>query len=601
MTTSCSSGSPLSDTPFNTTTISPSSTANQTAFGVNDSNYSNANTGSSGRAGELTDLINWVRGVDNTSPSENPNAANGARPSLFGDLLHSRPVVVSYNTSASGCTDAGSLDKDIVAFSTANDGLLHATKGGTTATGAGTELWSFVPPELFGTFKRLRDNTPPIIFPAPVPAGSSNKPYLLDGNLTTYVKDANKDCKLSVGTGDIAYLFITARRGGRFVYALDILDPDNPKFLWKKSNADTGYGELGQTWSQLTPLVLGDGRVAVIFGAGYDPGAEDRPYSNGSYGAPPAALSMGRGVFVADAATGAVIKQFGASDGMTNSIPSDVAVLTDPNSGFALRAYVGDTGGNVWKIDLMDRTANPPNPVPTADTSKWTVTKLASLGDPADATRTGSHARKFFFPFNIVAINGGYALLGGSGDREKPFDTSVLNRFYMLKDSSEINTYPIRCEGDESSCDLFNATNSSAMPGNAKGWYITLRAGEKTVGSATTLAGTVFFPTNQPETSATNSCSAPNFGTARMYAVNYLNAAATILPNRSETLPGGGFPPSPVGIIVQLDQPPSPGTGSNSTTPKVFQTVCLGPHCLNPGALALERRNFIYWFKEALD
>lgn len=628
---SCNAGTRLSGLPFNTTTISPASTANQTAFGTTHSVYSNANTGGSAQAGELTDLVNWVRGVDNTSPTENSGMnspyAIGPRPSMVGDVLHSRPVVVSYNTSASGCSDQDRLDKDVVAFYGANDGLLHATLGGQAETSTivspntpGTELWAFTPSEFFGKFKRLRDNVPPITFPAPVAAGPNNKPYLLDGNITTYTEDGDGDCRLTTGANppDKAYLFLTMRRGGRFIYALDILDPLHPKFLWKRSYTDTAldsrWAELGQTWSQLTPVLLGvppNRTLALIFGAGYDPGREDRPYADGSYGSPTVTgcaspnPCMGRGIFVVNATTGAIIRLFGAADNprMTNSIPSDVYVIRQQN-GSALQAYAGDTGGNVWKIDLMDHVTQPANPSPTADPTRWTLTQVASLGDPTDTTHTGPYARKFLYYFDAVAINGGYALLAGTGDREKPFDTTVQNRFYMLKDSSTVTGYPIRCEGDEAHCELFDATHNSTVPGSAKGWYLKLGVGEKTVGSSATVDGTTFFPTNEPSTNAANACVNPNLGIARLYGVNYLTGAPSVFGNRSTSLPGGGLPPSPIAVMTQLEQE-TPPSGSASGTPnpitkKLYQTVCSGPHCV-PVPLTLERRNFVYWFQESLD
>ena len=46
---------------------------------------------------------------------------------------------------------------------------------------AGGELWGFVPPEFYGNFKRLRDNTQQINFPNVTAAGAAPKPYGIDG------------------------------------------------------------------------------------------------------------------------------------------------------------------------------------------------------------------------------------------------------------------------------------------------------------------------------------------------------------------------------------------------------------------------------------
>jgi type IV pilus assembly protein PilY1 len=605
---SCNSGDALSGKPFNTTTIDPNAAAAQTAFGVSDAGYTNANTSSTGVAGELKDIVNWVRGVDNTSPPENSNTVNQARPSMPGDVLHSRPVIVNYNSTAADCKDSANSDKDVMAFYGGNDGILHAVKGGKNdITDAGKELWGFVPTEFFGGFKRLRDNTTEVKFPAPVPAGENNKPYMIDGNITIYSRDANKDCKLTPGTEDKVYLFMAMRRGGRFIYALDVTDKNNPKFLWKKSNADSGYSELGQTWSQLTPAELADGKPVVIFGAGYDPNADDRPYNCDintgvcSYGPPPSlSRTMGRGVFIVNAETGAVIRQFGcissscSPSNMTYSIPSDVAVLKEQTAnGYAMMAYVGDTGGNVWKIDFRD----PDTKQPTADEDKWKATQLASLGDPADTGRTTLNARRFLFPPDVVKLREDvYAILLGSGDREKPFDTTVdaavRNRFYMIKDSDSIS-YPVKCEGNESTCGLYNATSNGSVPSSANGWYIELPGiGEKTVGGAVTVSGTTFFPTNIPPADS-NSCSL-SLGTAYMYGVSYQNGTASFFTNgngemtRTKEVPGGGFPPTPMPVAVDLDG-------------KVYVDIISGAGSHTINTIVPNRRSAAYRYKERLD
>ncbi len=81
----------------------------------------------------------------------------------------------------------------------------------------GQEIWSFVPPEFYGSIKRLHDNDTLINFkgnpnqdadpdndwvPAPQP-----KPYGMDGAITAYEKSA---------------LFVGMRRGGRALYAFNI-------------------------------------------------------------------------------------------------------------------------------------------------------------------------------------------------------------------------------------------------------------------------------------------------------------------------------------------------------------------------------------------
>jgi type IV pilus assembly protein PilY1 len=421
-----------------------------------------------------------------------------------------------------------------------------------------------------------------------VPAGANNKPYFVDGNLTIYALDGDGNCTLESGT-DVVYLFATARRGGRFIYAFDVTDPGSPRVLWKKDSSSEGFSELGQTWSELKPTTIYktvNGELArvpvVVFGAGYDPAAEDRPYnaSTKSYGSPVGASpSMGRGVFVLEAATGDIVKRFGpaaADGGMTHSVPSAVTVLTD-RMGTALVGYVGDTGGNLWRINF--------NGEPDA----WTITKFAELAG------SGEHARKFLYPPDVVALeSGGYAILIGSGDREHPFDTTTRNRFYMVRDALNI-TYPARCTGYASAtCELFDATTTSTIPDTDKGWYMDLGVGEKVVGGAVTLAGTTFFPTNEWTPPAPDSCTG-ELGIARIYGVSYLDASATMHleagsteTTRSMEVPGGGFPPSPVPTLIEIDG-------------QFYQGVISGPTVVTPPGLALDKRKLIYWYRQGVD
>src|SRR5260221_3260890 len=74
------------------------------------------------------------------------------------------------------------------------------------------------------------------------------------------------------------------RRGGRTIYALDVSDPANPVFMWKRGcpnladnvGCDSGFEELGQTWSEpRVGFLRAFANPVLIFGAGYDPAVED--------------------------------------------------------------------------------------------------------------------------------------------------------------------------------------------------------------------------------------------------------------------------------------------------------------------------------------
>lgn len=564
----CVGGRELSLTPF----VTDNANITATALGAAD-------------AAERNALINWVRGADNTTPAE--RNSTGVRPSLHGDVVHSRPAVINFNRTGT--------DTDIVVFYGANDGLLRAVRGGKTATDGGTELWAFAAPEFFDQFKRLRDNTPAINVPSHSAPDSRNKPYSVDGNISIYTEDTDGDGRIEASNGEKAYLYVTMRRGGRFMYAFDVSVPETPKFLWKRgcfsaaASCSSGYGELGQTWSEAKVAKLNISGVAtpvLIMGGGYDAAADDA--------VPATAASMGRGILVINALTGVVIWQAGPDprdashnvtvSGMTHAIPADIAVIDRNRDGYADRVYAVDTGANIWRVDIADQ-----------DPDEWQVHHFASLGG------TGADARKFLYVPDVVYgedDRGPYdAVLLGSGDREHPFDTSVDNHFFMLKDRSVGN------DGSGQSTititDMYNATDNLVQSSNAtlkaqareqmlaaRGWYFNLADGEKSVGNAVTAGGSVFFATNQPEPVDRTRCTS-NLGIARIYVVNFEDGTpvtdldGSAGDDRSSVAVGGGFPPPPTSVITDIGE-----------------TVCFGPFCKQPPEVDLDARRREYWYKE---
>ncbi len=427
-------------------------------------------------------LVKWVRGQDNQNDELGPGGTVKVRPSIHGDVLHSRPVVINYGTSTT---------PNVVAFYGANDGVFRAVNGNQTAAigtvPAGGELWGLVLRDHFPDLNRLRMNSPELKLPTTTLASAQPKDYFVDGP-----NGAFQQLK-SDGTIDKAYLYLTMRRGGRFIYAIDVSTPTAPVFMWKINAGDTGFEELGQTWSRpRVTLVNGYANPVLIFGGGYDP-AEDTEA--------PSASTMGRGIFVVDATTGvrvwsAIYGGSAACSGsttlasctvptMTHSIPSDMAFLDRNSDGKIDRMYAGDMGGNVWRVDFVTTSGNTPD--------KWQVTKLAALGCATGICSAGTTPRKFFFPPTVVSIgatnaSGSYeAVLLGSGDREHPLiNTSnpqsahlVQNRFYMIKDTlttatpstTDLANIKVRTEtnplADETKVALFKAFKSAAINGMA--------------------------------------------------------------------------------------------------------------------------------------
>jgi len=590
--------------------------SNTLTFTINTGPTSPA-TGATAAKGSSIDpatLVNWVRGVDNKE-DENVNASlTDCRASIHGDVLHSRPLVINYGDTTG-----------IYAFYGANDGTFRGTKvGQDEATGStdGQESWSFVAPEHYSTLGRLYNNTPLIKY-----VGDSSprtaRNYFFDGNIGVFQ------------TADFAttHIFVGMRRGGRFIYALDVSTPTAPKFLWKKSSSDSGFSEMGQTWSEPRVAILkktpgvacnpADSSTyvrALIFGAGYDSASDDTATTSPLTSAPVRPThTMGRGVFVLNAADGSLIKllQPPANDyaGRSNSsrrysIPSDVTLLDTDSDGCVDRMYVGDTGAKIHRFDVGDVVASSDM---TTYSGNWKAYTIATLGD--EGNNGGSNDRRILYPPEVVLSGSGSSLVAyvlvGTGDREQPSSTTINDRFYMIKDSiaagtavasSTATTQAVR-ESALTQVTDFNNSTSTIDPtlSSFKGWYITYESGEKSVNAALTASGKTFFGTNKPKAVDPRSCE-PNLGTARGYAVNFLNGTSAVGDRTGDgtisradlysTFTGGGLPPSPVSGVVTIDGKTVRfviGSGGTGTTGEAIQGTKLS-------AAPAGARKRVYWY-----
>ena len=492
--------------------------------------FNDANTGitkevlglaASATAIDRTNLINWVRGTSNAGDENGPGGTVTIRPSVHGDVLHSRPVVVNYGGSPG-----------VIAFYGSNDGGLRAVNGNTnmaTDANAGKELWSFIPPEHFFKLNRLRTNQPEVrLSTTPASSTATLRDYFVDGPLGIYQK------VLEGGINEKVYLYAAMRRGGRVIYALDVTNSMTPRFLWKKTSDD--FPILGQTWSEpKLAKIKGHANPVVVMGAGYDAAAEDA--------AIPGSTTMGNAVLVLDAFDGTVLKTF-VTD---RSVPSDVTLVDTDFDGYIDRVYAVDMGGNLYRLDL-EKTIDNTTSVTPAD---WGIYKLASL--------SGGGTRKFFYPPDIVVTPTFSALMLGSGDREKPLATSSTDAFFTVKDTRTGKGTPSTTFTPITSASL--GTVGSTDDQTAGCQILMNPNGEKIVNAPTSIAGMTYFSTNRPAV-LMNSCSA-NLGITKVYSAPLFCQSAA-----SQELKGGGLPPSPVTGTVTVSYP-SPTNSSITLTKRL--------------------------------
>ena len=499
-------------------------------------------------------LVAWARGQN--VDGELSKLTTEMRPSVHGDVVHSRPLAIDYGVSTGG----------VVVFYGGNDGMLRAIDGDKLDS-AGNELWSFAAPEHYGKLKRLKSNSPLISFPGitatPTP---TPKDYFFDGPIGVY------------RSGSSTWIYPTMRRGGSVVYAFDVSTPTIPTLKWKRDSAL--LANMGQTWSE--PKVITVANVPttplIIMGGGYD-SCEDQdaaPYTA-------CTSPTGNRVFVLNANTGALLKTLTTD----RSVPADITAVDSDGDGYVDMAYAVDTAANVYRINIG---TNAP--------ASWTINKIAALG----CTSSASCARKFLHAPEVVVDIGFNAVLVGSGNRERPLlanaATNVDNAFFMIKDDLSVSPTVITTSelvSIDPDVVLTTAQQNTLATSENKGWHLAFGTGdhdkEQVVTSAVVVAGVTYFSTHMP--TAPTACGV-NLGTARSYAVNYLNASAEGSAPRFTESAGGGLPPSPVAGVVSV-----PTTTNGVTTTHNVPFVLTTPvKVVTPIINVSGVRGRVYWYIE---
>ncbi len=496
-------------------------------------------------------VLRFVRGLEDDGVT--------TRRWLLADPLHSRPRPINY-----GARDGRPVtNPDIRVVMGTNDGQLHMFRN-SDALGAedGSETWAFVPAPLLRKLTRLHENG----------VGTPVHPIGLDGSVAVLTVDLNQDGTLDSTVGDKVIAYFGLRRGGKALYALDISDPDVPELLWtlEKGAAGTDFAELGQTWS--TPVVgqvnAGAGVIPVlVFGGGYngdDDGddvgdlgkdAKNRATRAGASPALGTDDDEGNAVFIVNALDGTLVWK--VTDGLTagynaasktfvqtameDALAAPVTAIDSTGNGLLDRIYAADTGGVVWRIDLAglvdhDGDPNTDEILVYDDPAAWSAMRLLSIGRHATGFATPAQDRRFFNAPDVAASRdstGAFdAVVIGSGDREDPNGTGVVNHFYMVKDRFVTSGQPPT--GTLEQADLADLTNNCLQDASCtqpaalvNGWQIALAdTGEKALADAVTVAGQVFFTTFAP--TATGATCTLSEGTGRLYVVSLQDATAVM-------------------------------------------------------------------------
>jgi Tfp pilus tip-associated adhesin PilY1 len=177
-------------------------------------------------------VINYIRGADVLDEDADMDVSEN-RSVITGDVLHSEPLVFTYQY-------ADDSAKTLVFFGS-NDGMLHAVlddidpdvNASGDETNYGREAWAFIPPDQLNRLRYMIE-------------GSTHRDYI-DSSPKIYFHDVDEDGRVDSDDGDKVILVCGLRKGGSSYFALDVTDPDIPKYLWRigrANDAETGTVEL---------------------------------------------------------------------------------------------------------------------------------------------------------------------------------------------------------------------------------------------------------------------------------------------------------------------------------------------------------------------
>ena len=429
----------------------------------------------------VSKFINWFRGKDEWN--EDPTSLyRYAFPDIYhGGVTEVGPPVASYPSETYASFKADNSDRDKVLYLQSNAGLLHAINLNDAAgEDPGGEKWAFIPPNALARGRLLglkayysNDGTVDLLDETP-----SVPRYLLDGPLVA------EDVVMSEGWCTV--LLGCLGYGGHGMYALDVTDPDEPRFLWAVENNvispdgslvlgtdsrkihywkkesglqvdyqtytheemnddnELDYRQLYRTLS--TPLVAytrsvteddgsWEGRWIAAMGNGH-PGDFTDTFNEGF-------------VYMIDIENGEILRKLEALDGGENVLKPVAAPVSGFSSSIATRIldhlYAADIEGDVYNW--------------SASREQWEEA-LQIFDAPEDEAGVT-------YRMDVGMINGNPWLFYQTGDMENLNHAETVFRIYALNTTEAIEGYPLKID------DLQELTpTGSATSTGYEGWYM---------------------------------------------------------------------------------------------------------------------------------
>jgi len=447
-----------------------------------------ASDGDGGTVGETItrDRLDYLRGDRvNERTDDNQIRRFRQRGSRLGDIINSSPVYVHQENFGYYRLDSQSAYSGISSYADfrdsdtyenrtpfllvgANDGMLHAFNAEVAAdSDGGEELFAYVPAGIYDNLWELTDP-------------NYSHRYFVDG--TPAVSDAWLGSSLGWRTLAVG----TTGAGGSSVFALDVTDPDSmaaSDVLWEFSHTD-----MGLAMQEPSIFALSTGKFGVAVSSGYD-----TDLVNGK-------------VWILDAASGEVLKEL--------SIPTNGAELGSPTlidinaDRIADRLYVGDTDGNVWRVDVAEDSVSDweePSGLSSGNTMQPLFQAGAGQAITADLTAAYNDNGEIMVFFGTGSFqNVGDNVVG---------DSPVVESFYGIIDQGVPVTRGSLMEQeilDEATLNGngLRLVSKNTPAGSYTGWYMDLvwkasndgpgAKGERVVSQAVVRSDRVIFPTLIP-------------------------------------------------------------------------------------------------------
>ncbi|WP_410169794.1 pilus assembly protein PilY [Acinetobacter towneri] len=363
----------------------------------------------------------------------------------LGGSIHSYPLQLTYSGEINANGDLTSVRKQSVIFGSMEGGL-HIVDAKT-----GVEQSVFVPAEILKNpeaAKALR-------------AGQAGD--IQHGISGAWISDTAYEMKRGTSTTSSAVtakkmnVYGGMRMGGNSYYALDLLNENKPKLLFRVGNDLANYTRMGQTWSKpvLANIRYNNKiRRVMIVGGGYDMCYEDPRFRLGQnntsdFGGSSCKKSeaLGNAVYIIDAETGERIwwtSNTGSNKDNTDlkhSVTTRISTLDRDGDNLVDHLYFGDLGGQVFRIDLNNKKDTP------AASFGHNVIRLANLATTDSGVAiTNGDAPRFYQPPTITIHDEGsetFILVAiASGDRSTPLDVAPSKGRESIKPFDPLQNRP---------------------------------------------------------------------------------------------------------------------------------------------------------------